>query len=64
MTINNSGGVMKYDGQPMPSKTANSSDDTLDTIVFNEFEMPIRRDISAANYTAIVLASNYPIQKT
>lgn len=63
MTENNSGGVMKYDGQPISTKPSAQHGESLDDLVPDEIEIPKRKDISAAPYTAIVPASNYSIQK-
>jgi hypothetical protein len=65
MTQNNSGYVAKYDGQPMPAKPKTQFGESLDDIAMTgELEQPVRKPFpSAGNYTAIVPAPNYAIQK-
>ncbi len=41
MTINNSGGVAKYDGQPMPKKPTSQFNESIDDI-FEENELPVK----------------------
>jgi hypothetical protein len=68
MTINNSGYVMKYDGQPMPANPISQNGESLDDLLAPKNDLQPQRDYSPrTNYTnqptAIVPAPNYAIQK-
>ncbi len=53
MTINNSGGVKKYDGQPMPNKKSKQSifEESLEDFFENfEFDKPVSYDPPIKDY--------------
>ena len=63
MTINNSGGVAKYDGLPINTRPAAQNGESLDDIVtLNELETPKRKYGLPENYT-ITPAPKYPLMK-
>ena len=63
MTINNSGGVAKYDGLPISTRPAAQRGESLDDIVtLNELETPKRKYELPGNYN-IVPAPKYAIEK-
>ena len=51
MTQNNSGGVAKYDGQPINTKPAAQNGESLDDIVTtDEVEQPVRKNYTESAY--------------
>ena len=52
MTINNSGGVAKYDGQPINTKPAAQNGESLDDIAMTgeQIEAPVRKNYTESGY--------------
>ena len=64
MTINNSGSVRQYDGQPMPARPKAQFGESLDDIAIGEeLEQSIKEFPRPNSYSSIIPAPKYAIQK-
>lgn len=63
MTITNSGGVRQYDGQPINTKPSAQFGESLDDLMPDGVETPIRKDMPATEYPSTVPTSKYTTEE-